>query len=91
MFNKIFLFLLKNISDPPFSLEKNFDPPFDLRKSTLSPQFSGALLLVKNDTFLTIKQYKSTVFLFMTSYNTRIIGFFQLKNENPVLSKVESQ
>ena len=34
-----------------------------------------------------IKQYELTVFLFMTSNNTCTRGFFQLKNENPILSK----
>ena len=36
-----------------------------------------------------IKQYESTVFFFMSLDNTCIIGFFQLKNETPLLSKTE--
>ena len=53
MFNKIFYFLKKYKWSPLFNLKKSFDPPLDLRKGTWSPlQFSGAPLLVKNDTSL---------------------------------------
>ena len=34
-----------------------------------------------------MKQYELTVFLFVTSDNTFITGFFQLKSESPLLSK----
>ena len=37
-----------------------------------------------------IKQYESAVFLSMTS-DTCLRGFFQLNNENPILSKTEHQ
>ena len=37
------------------------------------------------------KTIRIDFFLFMTSDNTCIMGFFQLKNENPILSKIESQ
>ena len=36
------------------------------------------------DNKIMVKQFESTVFLFMTSDNTRIISCFQLKNENPM-------
>ena len=37
------------------------------------------------------KQFDSTVFLFMTSDNTCIIGCFQLKNENPMCEHLAHQ
>ena len=49
IFNKIFYFF-KKICDPPFLIWKNLLTPFWSKKKY--PQFSGAPLLVKNDTSL---------------------------------------
>ena len=58
--------------------------------STQGPEFCTEKMSQKILAFcntVIIKQYELTVFLFMTSDNTCIIGFFQLKSVNPLLSK----